>query len=46
MCVSDNKIDIVVVVLVACVRNPVVCLCVYACGKVEPYWGVDELLEV
>ena len=46
MCVSDNKIDIVVVVGIVCVGDPVVSLCVYAGGKVEPYWGVDELLEV
>jgi len=46
VCISDDKVDVVVVVRVARVRDPVVRLCVYACGKVEPYWNVDELLEV
>ena len=46
MCVSDDKVDIVVVVGIVCVRDPVIGLCVYACGKVEPYWDVDKLLEV
>jgi hypothetical protein len=46
MCVSDNEVDIVVVILIACVRDPVIRLCMYACGEVKSYWCVDELFEV
>jgi hypothetical protein len=46
VCVSNNKVDVVIVVGVVCVGDSVIGLCVYACGEVEAYWDVDELLEV
>ena len=46
MSVPDDKVDVVVVVGIVDIRDPVVSLCVYAGGEVEPYRGVDELFEV
>ena len=46
MCVSDNKIDVVVVARIVDIGDSVISLCVYAGGEMEPYWGVDELFEV
>ena len=46
VCVSNDKVDVVIVVGVVCVGNSVIGLCVYACGKVETYRNVDELFEV
>lgn len=43
--VPDYKVD-VVVVRVICVRDSVIGLCVYACGKVEADGYVDELFDV
>ena len=40
MCVSDNKID-VVVICVSGIRDSVICLRMYACGEVESNGQVD-----
>ena len=45
VCVSNNKID-VVVIWVVCIRDSMIGLCVYTCGEMETNRDIDELFDV